>query len=104
MKIYKIRYSEEFVGHLESYLKDLEEKSPRAADKLRRNIRKHIIHLKKFPRQWGKVQSPVERLTKYRKIVLIFDYLLFYEFDEKNEIVNIVDIVYGRKNYYHLLS
>ncbi len=104
MKYFKIKYSEEFVEHLENYINKLEKKSPRAANKLRDNIRNHILNLKKFPRQWVKVHSTIERLTKYRKIVLIYDYLIFYEFDEIDEIVFIVDIVHGKQDYQHFLN
>ena len=104
MKYFKIKYSEEFVEHLENYINKLEKKSPRAANKLRDNIRNHILNLKKFPGQWVKVHSTIERLTKYRKIVLIYDYLIFYEFDEIDEIVFIVDIVHGKQDYQHFLN
>ena len=49
MKYFKIKYSEEFVEHLESYIKKLGKYSPRAANKLRGNIRNHILNLKKIP-------------------------------------------------------
>ena len=82
MKKYRICYSEEFSNHLKNYLTDLEKKSLHAANKLRSNIRQSINNLKSFPKLWHEVQSPINRLTKYRKIVLIYDYLIFYYPDE----------------------
>lgn len=104
MKRFKIRYSEEFVEHLETYIEKLEAKSPQAANKLREHIKKYLINLKRFPKIGNKVQSSIKRLTKYRKIVIIFDYLIFYYLDEREKTVYIVDIIHGKQNYEHLLK
>jgi len=104
MKNFNIRYSEEFVEHLETYINRLEEKSPQAANKLRKHIKKYLINLKRFPKIGSKVQSSIKSLTKYRKIVVIYDYLIFYYLDEREKIVYIVDIVHGKQNYEHHLK
>ena len=104
MKKFKIRYSEEFANHLEIVLNNLTEKSPKAANKLRDDIKKKLLNLKSYPRLGNKISSPVERLNKYRKIILIYDYLIFYYLDEVNESVYVLDIFHGKQDYRHLLS
>ena len=103
MKNFQIRYSEEFSDHLESFIAVLENKSPQAANKLRDDIKVKLLNLKDNPFQWSKVISPVERLTKYRRFISIYDYLTFYFVDKHNKIVYVIDIFHGKQNYWHLL-
>lgn len=97
-KTYRIRYSQEFANHLELILDDLEAKSPEAANKLRQNIKEKLDELKLFPKQWSLVESPVESLRKYRRVILIYDYLIFYVVEEADRVLQIIDIIHGREN------
>jgi plasmid stabilization system protein ParE len=103
MKKFQIRYSTEFANHLEAFLTDLTKKSPQTVNKLRDDIKQTLLNLKSYLRLGNKISSPIERLNKYRKIVLIYDYLLFYRLDEKKETVYVLDIIHGRQDYWHLL-
>lgn len=104
MKNFQIRYSDKFAEHLESCLTDLSTKSQKAANKLRDDIKKKLLTLKSYPHFGPQISSPVERLNKYRKIVLIYDYLLFYFLDEKTKTIFVIDLIHGKQNYWHLLD
>ena len=104
MKKYQIRYSEEFANNLEKILQDLELKSIAASNKLRDDVRSKIKVLARNPHIWGKIISPFKRLEKYRRIILMYDYLIFYITNDDDKIVYIVDILNAKQNYWHLLS
>ena len=72
MKKYQIRYSEEFANNLENILHYLELKSISASNKLRDEIKTKLKKLVRNPFIWSKIISPVERLEKYRRIILIY--------------------------------
>jgi len=63
-----------------------------------------IIELKSYSRLGSKIISPIKRLNKFRKIVLLYDYLIFYYFDENNSTLYILEILNGKQDYWHLLS
>jgi len=60
--------------------------------------------LAKNPFLWSKIISPFKHLEKYRRMILIYDYLIFYLVDEKTKTVYIVDILNAKQDYWHLLS
>lgn len=103
MKKCRISYSEEFFDHLAEIVSYLDERSPAAADNLRRNIKTVLDNLKLSPRQWIEVQSPIDTLTKYRRALLKYDHLLFYYLDESSNMVYVVDIIHGKRDFWHLL-
>ncbi len=104
MSVVKIRYSTKFSKHLEIILNELSQKSNQAANNLRKNIAEKIMELKSYPKSGSKIISPIKRLNKFRKIVLLYDFLIFYYFDENNSILYILEILNGKQDYWHLLS
>ncbi|MBC8186350.1 type II toxin-antitoxin system RelE/ParE family toxin [candidate division KSB1 bacterium] len=104
MRKYRIRYSVEFVNNLEKILQDLELKSISASNNFRDEIKAKLDTLTKNPFLWGKIISPFKRLEKYRRIILIYDYLIFYIIDDNAKTVYIVDIFNAKQDYWHLLT
>jgi plasmid stabilization system protein ParE len=100
----KIRYSIKFTEHLEVILNTLSQKNVQAANNLRKDITEKFMELKSYPKLGSKIISPIKRLNKFRKIVLRYDYLIFYYFDENNSTLYILEILNGKQDYWHLLS
>ncbi|MCI0514373.1 type II toxin-antitoxin system RelE/ParE family toxin [candidate division KSB1 bacterium] len=104
MSAVKIRYSLKFTKHLEIILNELSPKSTQAANSLRKDLTEKLMALKSYPKLGSKIISPIKRLNKFRKIVLRYDYLLFYYFDEPDSTLYILEILHAKQDYWHLLS
>ena len=102
MKKYNIEYSkeskEDLIG-IKQYIKyKLQE--PETANKLISKIRKSIKTLKDNPEIYTIIDDDIIRKLEIRKLI-IDNYIVFYKI--KNESIEIVRIMYGRRNWINLL-
>ena len=102
MKIYNIEYSKESKEDLiriKQYIKyNLQE--PETANKLISKIRKSIKTLKENPEIYAIIDDDIIRKLEIRKLI-VDNYIIFYRI--KNDSIEIVRIMYGRRNWINLL-
>ena len=102
MKKYNIEYSRESKEDLieiKQYIKyNLQE--PEMANKLILKIRKSIKALKNNPEIYTIIDDDVIRKLEIRKLI-IDNYIVFYRI--KNDTIEIVRIMYGKRNWINLL-
>ena len=102
MKKYNIEYSKESKEDLiriKQYIKyNLQE--PETANKLISKIRKSVKTLKDNPKIYTIIDDDVIKKLKIRKFI-VDNYIVFYRIE--NDSVEIVRIMYGRKNWINLL-
>jgi len=86
---------------ISSYIRD-ELKEPAIAIKLVEKLKVSIMSLSTFPLRYNLVVD--ERLSAqgFRKFI-IDNYLVFYLVSEKEQTVNVVRILYGKRDWEHLL-
>ena len=102
MSKYKIEYSrdskQDLIG-IKQYIKyNLQE--PKIADNLINKIRDGIEELKDDPRIYPIIDEEIIKRLEIRKI-LIENYIVFYRI--KNQTIEIVRIMYGKRNWVSLL-
>ncbi|MCI9247391.1 MAG: type II toxin-antitoxin system RelE/ParE family toxin [Clostridia bacterium] len=102
MKKYDIEYSKEakqdLIG-IKQYIKyNLQE--PETAQKLIFKIRDEISNLKNNPEIYSVIDDDIIRKQEIRKLI-IDNYIVFYRI--KNNNIEIVRIMYGRRNWINLL-
>lgn len=102
MKKYNIEYSkeskEDLVG-IKKYIKyNLQESE--TVNKLISKIRKSIKSLKDNPEIYTIIDDVIIRELEIRKLI-VDNYIVFYKI--KNESIEIVRIMYGRRNWINLL-
>lgn len=102
MNKYNIEYSkeskEDLIG-IKQYIKyNLQE--PETANKLIFKIRKSIKTLKDNPNVYTIIDDDVIRKLEIRKLI-VDNYIIFYRI--KNNNIEIVRIMYGRRNWINLL-
>ncbi len=102
MKKYNIEYSkeskEDLIG-IKQYIKyNLQE--PEIANKLISNIRKSIKTLKDNPEIYTIIDDDMIRKLEIRKLI-VDNYIVFYRI--KDDSIEIVRIMYGRRNWINLL-
>ena len=102
MKKYNIEYSkeakEDLIG-IKQYIKyNLQE--PETANKLTSKIRKSIKTLKDNPEIYAIIDDDIIRKLEIRKLI-VDNYIIFYRI--KNDSIEIVRIMYGRRNWINLL-
>ena len=102
MKKYSIEYSkkskEDLIG-IKQYIKyNLQE--PETASKLISKIRKSIKTLKENPEIYAIIDDDIIRKLEIRKLI-VDNYIIFYRI--KNDSIEIVRIMYGRRNWINLL-
>ncbi len=102
MKEYNIEYSKEakqdLIG-IKRYIKyNLQE--PNTAQKLISKIKMEIDKLKNDPTIYAIIEDELIRKLEIRKLI-VNNYIVFYRI--KNENVQIVRIMYGRRNWINLL-
>lgn len=104
MNKYKIQFSKDAKKDLidiYSYIKyNLQE--PTIAKKLIAKIRKEIDKLKDNPTIYAIIKDEIIKKREIRKIK-INNYIIFYKIEEKNKIIEIVRIMYGRRNWTKIL-
>lgn len=102
MNEYKIRYSKEAKQDLidtKKYIKyNLQQ--PKIADKLINKIKKDIDKLSDDPKIYQIVDDDFIKKLEIRKII-VDNYIVFYRIKEK--IIEIVRVMYGRRNWIALL-
>ena len=103
MHKYKVEYSKESKKDLieiKKYIKnDLQE--PETAQKLIDKIRKQINELKDNPEIYEIIDEDIIKKLEIRKLI-IDNYIVFYRI--KNRSVQIVRIMYGRRDWVNLVS
>jgi len=101
---YKIQFSKDARMDLidtYSYIKyNLQE--PAIAKKLIAKIREGINKLKDNPTIYAVIKDEIIKKRKIRKIKVNY-YIVFYRLEENNKIVEIVRIMYGRRNWTNIL-
>lgn len=102
MKKYNIEYSKEskqdLIG-IKQYIKyNLQE--PETAQKLISKIRKEINGLKSNPEIYSIIDDDIIKRQEIRKLI-VDNYIVFYRV--KNDDIEIVRVMYGRKNWINLL-
>lgn len=102
MEKYNIEYSkeskEDLVG-IKQYIKyNLQE--PETAQKLISKIRKEINNLKYNPKINSIIDDDIIKRIEIRKLI-VDNYIVFYRI--KNNSIEIVRIMYGRRNWFNLL-
>lgn len=102
MEKYNIEYSkeskEDLVG-IKQYIKyNLQE--PETAQKLISKIRKEINDLKHNPKIYGVIDDDLIKKLEIRKMI-VDNYIVFYRI--KNDNIEIVRVMYARRNWIHLL-
>lgn len=102
MKKYNIEYSKEskqdLIG-IKQYIKyNLQE--PELAPKLIAKIRKEINSLKNTPEIYAIIDDDIIKKLEIRKLV-VENYIVFYRI--KNNNIQIVRVMYGRRNWINLL-
>lgn len=102
MKKYSIEYSKESKEDLKGikqYIKyNLQE--PEITQKLISKIRKEINGLKRNPQIYSIIDDDLLKKLEIRKLI-VDNYIVFYRI--KNDNVEIVRIMYGRRNWINLL-
>ncbi len=102
MKKYNIEYSKEAKEDLiriKQYIKyNLQE--PETANKLISKIRMSIKTLKDIPEIQAIIDDDIIRKLEIRKLI-VDNYIVFYRI--KNDSIEIVRIMYGRRNWINLL-
>ena len=104
MNKYKIQFSKDSKKDLVdtySYIKyNLRETA--IAKKLIAMIREEINKLKDNPTIYAVIKDEFIKMREIRKIK-VNNYIVFYKVEEKNKIVEIVRIMYGRRNWAKIL-
>lgn len=99
---YNIEYSEESKQDLieiKRYVKyNLQE--PKIAQKLILKIRKEINSLKNNPQIYTIIDDDIIKRLKIRKLI-VDNYIVFYRI--KNDSIQIVRVMYGKRNWINLL-
>ena len=102
MKKYNIEYSMESKQDLidiKRYIKyNLQE--PNTAQKLITKIKKEIDSLKDNPEMYSVIDDDIIKRFKIRKLV-VDNYIVFYRINDEN--IQIVRVMYGRRNWITLL-
>lgn len=102
MEKYNIEYSKESkedLVEIKQYIKyNLQE--PEIAQKLISKIRKEINALKHNPKSYSTIDDDLIKKLEIRKLI-VDNYIVFYR--TKNDNVEIVRIMYGRRNWINLL-
>lgn len=102
MKKYNVEYSKEskqdLIG-IKQYIKySLQE--PEIAKKLISKIRKEINNLKNNPEIYTIIDDDMIKKLEIRKLI-VDEYIVFYRI--KNDNIQIVRVMYGRRNWINLL-
>ena len=102
MKKYNIEYSkeskEDLIG-IKQYIKyNLQE--PETANKLISKIRKSIKTLKENPEIYAIIDDDIIRKLEIRKLI-VDNYIIFYRIKDND--IQIVRVMYGRRNWVNLL-
>jgi len=77
--------------------------APQIAERLFREIRRKLDLLREHPQMFPLYHDDRLRIQGYR-LVVIGSYLLFYLIDDKSLTVDIVRILYGKRDVPHLVS
>ena len=104
MNKYKIQFSKDARKDLidiYSYIRyNLQE--PTIAKKLEKRIREEVYKLEDNPTIYAIIKDEIIRKREIRKIK-VNNYIVFYKVEENNSIVEIVRIMYGRRNWTKIL-
>lgn len=101
---YKIIISNEADRDIDEIVRYIAEilKNPIVARNLLNEIEKSYIQISQAPESYSYCSDKRLRDKGYRKI-LIKNYILFYRIDYKNNIVYVMRVIYGRRNYTDLI-
>ncbi|WP_313164724.1 type II toxin-antitoxin system RelE/ParE family toxin [Sedimentibacter sp.] len=91
MKISILRLAKDDLKEIHIHLSGFGEKP---SEKFRESFKKFCTNVKDNPNMYGQYKyNPV-----YRKAVILYDYLIFYQADEDNNTVKIYRVLHGKRN------
>jgi len=91
MKISVLKLAKDDLKEIHMYLSGFSEKTP---DKFRESFKKFCTHVADTPYMY----SQYKYNNLYRKAVIAYDYLIFYQVDEENDTVKIYRVLHGKRN------
>lgn len=91
MKVAILRLAKDDLKEIHKYLSEFGKNPP---EKLRESFEKFCIQVSDTPYMYSQYKyNPI-----YRKAVIAYDYLIFYQVDEDNSTVKIYRVLYGKRN------
>lgn len=97
MKISVIRLARDDLKEIREYLAEFGENPPK---RFRESFEEFCVHVADMPHMFSQYeQNPV-----YRKAVIVFDYLVFYQVDENSDTVKIYRALHGKRNIESLIE
>jgi addiction module RelE/StbE family toxin len=101
---YKLKFTREAREDLDKIFEYITQKldAPIAAENLIDKIQTASERLRRFP-QIGKIPADDTLAKKGYRMLIVDNFLEFYQVDEVQNIVRIMRIVYGKRNYTQLL-
>ena len=97
MKISVLKLARDDLKEIRGYLSKYGEGPP---EKFRKSFGKFSEHVADMPYMY----SQYKHNPLYRTAVIAYDFLVFYQIDEKKDIVKIFRILYGKRNIEPLMS
>ncbi len=100
MDKYKIQLSIKAKNDIKNIVKYIKNKllEPSIAEKYAKLIQKELKSLEHFPQKFAIIDKELIGIDNVRKLI-IKNYIAFYRINEKDEIVNIERVLYGRTNW-----
>ena len=104
MKQYKVLMTEPAADDLQSIARYIAEEllEPAIAKKLVGKIKEAVMSLAKLPARHALVADERIAAQRIRKLI-VENYMAFYVISEKDETVMVIRILYGRRDWEHLL-
>ena len=97
MKISILRLARNDLREIREYLSGFGESPP---GKFRESFEKICVQVSDMPYMFGEYEyNPL-----YRKAVVVYDYLIFYQVDEIKGIIKIYRVLHGKRNIMPLLK
>ena len=97
MKISLLKLARNDLKEIKEYLMEFGEIPP---NKFRKSFEKFCVQIADMPY----MSAAYEHNPKYRKATIIYDYLIFYQVDEKMNIIKIYRVLHGKRNTAPLLE
>ena len=98
---YKIIFTNESMKDMENISNYISEilYAPNSAKKLMQKVHNSIDNLRYMPKVYRVIKSYPRLQMEHRRIV-INDYVIIYTVNEKEKVVYIINMYYGRSNYF----
>jgi plasmid stabilization system protein ParE len=97
MKISVLKLARNDLKEIREYLMEFGEIPPK---KFRDSFEKFCVQVSDMPYMYAEYECN----PKYRKAVAVYDYLIFYQVDEKKSIVKVYRVLHGKRKITPLLE